>query len=55
MKLPTKRINRNGVSYIVQGNEVHTSYYVGDGVTLERTFKDLTKAKILQLSIDDFV
>lgn len=48
-------VNGNGVTYMIDGDKVHASYYIGDGVTYEKTFEGLTKKQIQQLSISDFI
>lgn len=50
-----QRTNRHGVLYYVDGDDVHCQYYVGDGVTLSRTFSNLTQTKIDALTFEDLV
>jgi len=45
--------NDNGVTVYIDGDSVHASYYVGEGVTWEKTFTRLTKKQISSLSLDD--
>lgn len=47
--------NRNGVTCLVDGTGIHCSYYVGDGITFKKTFKDLTEKEISRLTIDDML
>jgi len=50
-----QRTNRHGVLYYVDGDDIHCQYYVGDGVTLSRTFSNLTQTKIDALTFEDLV
>lgn len=47
--------NSNGVTCIIDSDGIHCSYYVGDGITFKKTFKDLTEKEISRLNIDDMV
>lgn len=48
------KTNRNGVTYYLEGSEVHASYYIAEDVTLSKVFTDLSKQEIDNLNIDDF-
>jgi hypothetical protein len=51
--MPSIRVNTNGIKILQDGEKIHASYYIGDGVTFEKTFQNLTKKQISLLSIDD--
>ena len=47
--------NRNGISYIIDENGIHCTYYVGDGVEFKKTFQKLTRQEISRLTIEDLI
>lgn len=48
-------INENGVTCYIRGKECHASYYIGDGVELEKTFFNLTTEQINKLDFTDLM
>lgn len=48
-------INENGVTCYIRGEECHASYYIGDGVLLEKTFFGLSMENIKKLNFTDLM
>lgn len=45
-------VNKNGVQWVKDGNTFYCSYYYGDGVTINKTIKDVKQRYIDKLTFE---